>query len=54
MKTTVRLLIAAVGLMLLAGVIFAFLRQWWLMALLWAGSLGCGVAALNFKNRKDE
>lgn len=51
-ETSVKLLAAAGVLMLLAGVIFAFLRQWTFMALLWAGALGCCVSALNFKNQK--
>lgn len=54
MEITIRLLVAAGALMFLAGVIFAFLHQWWLMVLLWVGALGCGVAALNFKNRKGD
>lgn len=53
-EISVRLLVAAGALMFLAGLIFAFLRQWPLVALLWAGSLGCGVAAINFKNQKDD
>ena len=36
--------------MLLSGVMFAFLRQWLLAALLWAGAFGCIVAALHFKD----
>ena len=54
METSIRLLIAAGALMLLAGVLFAFLRKWPLAALLWAGAFGCGVAALNFKKREDD
>lgn len=51
---TVRLLVTAGILMLLAGVIFGFIKQWIFVALVWAGAFGCLVAALNFKNRKDE
>lgn len=50
----VRLLVAAGVLMLLAGGIFAFIQQWIAAALVWVGAFGCLVAALNFKNRKDE
>lgn len=53
-ETTVRLLVAAGTLMLLAGVIFGFIQQWGYAALLWVGAFGCMVAALNFKNRKDK
>lgn len=51
-QTAVRLLIAAAVLMLLAGCIFGFIRQWLCAALVWAGAFGCAAAALNFKNRK--
>ncbi len=51
---TVRLLVTAGILMLLAGVIFGFIKQWIFAALVWAGAFGCLVAALNFKNQKDE
>lgn len=50
----VRLLVAAGVLMLLAGVIFGFLQQWIIAALLCIGGAGCLIAALNFKNRKGE
>lgn len=51
---TVRLLLAAGILMLLAGGIFGFLRQWLCAALVCVGAFGCLAAAWNFKNRKDE
>ena len=54
MEKAIRLLVAAGILMLLAGAIFGFLDQWLYAALIWAGALGCFVAALNFKNRKDK
>ena len=45
---------AAAGvLMLLAGVIFAFLKLWLYAALLAVGAFGCLIEAMNFKNRKD-
>lgn len=52
-KVTVRLLVAAGVLMLLAGVIFAFFKLWPYAALLAAGAFGFLVGAMNFKNRKD-
>ena len=53
MEMAVRLLVAAGILLLIAGVIFGFLRQWVFAALIWVGAFSCLVAALNFKNRKD-
>ena len=49
-ETTVRLLWAAAGLLLVSGVIFAFLTLWRYAALMGVGALGCAVAAWNFKN----
>ena len=51
---SVRLLFAAGVLMLLSGCIFGFAQQWIIAALVWVGAFGCLIAALNFKNRKDE
>ena len=51
---SVRLLVAAGVLMLLAGCIFGFTQQWIYAALVWVGAFCCLVAALNFKNRKDK
>lgn len=53
-NVAVRLLVAAGVLMLLAGCIFGFTRQWIYAVLVWVGAFGCLVAALNFKNRKEE
>lgn len=53
-KVTVRLLIAASVLMLHAGGVFAFMKLWLYAALLGAGSLGCLMGAVNFKNQKEE
>lgn len=52
-KVTVRLLVAAGVLMLLAGVIFAFLKLWLYAALLAVGTFGCLIGAANFKNKGD-
>ena len=53
MTTTVRMLLAAAVLMLLAGVIFALLRLWIYAALLGAGALGCAAAAMNHRGRRE-
>lgn len=53
-KITVRLLVAAGALMLLAGGIFGFLKLWLYSALLAAGASGCLIGVMNFKSRKDE
>lgn len=50
---SVRLLLAAGALMLLAGGLFAILQRWIYAALLGAGALGCLTAAICFKNRKE-
>ena len=52
MTTTIRMLLAAAALMLLAGVIFALLRLWIYVALLGAGALGCADAAMNHRGRR--
>lgn len=54
LEMTVRLLVTAGLLMLIAGCIFGFVGQWIYAALVWLGTLGCSVAALNFKNQKDK
>lgn len=51
---SVRLLIAAAVVMLLAGCILGFVQQWIYAALMWVGAFDCTVAAVNFKNRKGE
>ena len=50
---SVRLLTAAGVLMLLSGCIFGFTQQWIYAASVWVGAFGCLIAALNFKDRKD-
>lgn len=52
--TTVKLLFAAGALMLLAGVIFAFMRLWVIAGLMGAASLGCLAGALNFRDHGDK
>ena len=52
--TTVKLLFAAGALMLLAGVIFAFMRLWVIAGLMGAASLGCLAGALNFRGHGDK
>ena len=53
-KLSVRLLLAAAALLLIAGVIFAILQVWLYTGLLWAGAFGCLMAALNFRNSKND
>ena len=45
---------AAGVLMLLAGAIFGFMRQWVCAGLLCVGAFGCLIAALSFKKRKNK
>ena len=54
MEKTIRLLVAAGVLMLLAGMLFALTRQWVYAALIWAGALGCLAAALNFRSKAKD
>lgn len=51
---SVRLLLTAAVLLLIAGVIFAFIQSWIYTGLIWSGAFGCLVAALNFKNADDK
>ena len=50
----VRLLLTAGILLLMAGVIFAILQLWLCTSLLWAAAFGCLMAALNFRNSKND
>ena len=50
----VRLLLTAGILLLIAGVIFAILQVWLYTGLLRAGAFGCLLAALNFRNSKND
>ena len=48
-------LLKLVGILLLiAGVIFAILQVWPYTDLLWAGAFGCLMAALNFRDSKND
>lgn len=51
---TVRLLLTAGILLMIAGCIFGFISQWIYAVLVWVGALGCCIAALNFKNQKEK
>lgn len=53
-QLSVRLLLTAGILLLIAGVIFAILQVWLYTGLLWAGVFGCLMAALNFRNSKND
>lgn len=53
-EKTVRLLLTAGILMMIAGCIFALMSQWIYVALVWIGAFGCCIAALNFKNQKKK
>ena len=50
MEKVTGLLLSVGILMLISGIIFGFLSQWILAALMCAGAFGCLIAALNFKN----
>lgn len=54
LEKAVRLLTTAGILMMIAGCIFGFTRQWIYAALVWSGALCCCIAALNFKNQKNK
>lgn len=54
MEKTVRSLAAAGVLMLLAAVLLGFIRQWVCAGLLLVGAFGCLIAALSFKQQKNE
>ena len=41
-------------LLLIAGGIFAILQGWLYTGLLWAGAFGCLMAALNFRDSKND
>ena len=48
-------LLLTIGILLLiAGVIFAILQVWPYTDLLWAGAFGCLMAALNFRDSKND
>ena len=53
-QLSARLLLTAGILLLIAGVIFAILQGWLYTDLLWAGAFGCLLAALNFRDSKND
>ena len=53
-EKTVRLLLTAGILLMIAGCIFGFIEQWIYAALVWADAFGCCIAALNYKNQKEK
>ena len=53
-QLSVRLLLTAGILLLIAGGIFAILQVWLCTSLLWTGAFGCLMAALNFRNSKND
>jgi hypothetical protein len=53
-QLSARLLLTAGILLLIAGGIFAILQGWLYADLLWAGTFGCLMAALNFRDSKND
>ena len=53
-QLSVRLLLTAGILLLIAGVIFAILQLWLYTGLLWADAFGCLMATLNLRNSKND
>ena len=53
-QLSVHLLLTAGLLLLIAGVILAILQGWLYTGLLWAGAFGCLMAALNFRDSKND
>ena len=53
-QLSVRLLLTAGILLLIAGGIFAILRVWLYTGLFWAGAFGCLMAALNFRDSQND
>ena len=49
-KLSVRLLLEAAVLLLMAGTLFGFTQSWIYAGLTWSGAFGCLIAALNFRN----
>ena len=54
LEKTVRPLLTAGILLMIAGCIFGFISQWSYAALVWVGAFGCCIAVLNFKNQKEK
>ena len=53
-QLSARLMLTAGILLLIAGGIFAILQVWLCTSLLWTGAFGCLMAALNFRNSKND
>ena len=53
-QLSARLLLTAGILLLIAGVIFAILQVWLYTGLLWAGAFAALLAALNFRDSKND
>ena len=53
-QLSARLLLTAGILLLIAEVIFAILQVWLYADLLWAGAFECLMAALNFRDSKND
>ena len=53
-QLSVRLLLTAGILLLIAGMIFAIFQVWLYTDLFWAGAFGCLMVALNFRNSKND
>ena len=53
-KSSVRLLLTAAALLLIAGTLFRFAPSWIYAGLIWSGAFGCLVTALNFRNAEND
>ena len=53
-KSSVRLLLTAAALLLIAGTLFRFAQSWIYAGLIWSGAFGCLVTALNFRNAEND
>lgn len=53
-KSSVRLLLTAAALLLIAGTLFGFAQSWIYAGLIWSGAFGCLVAALNFRDAEND
>lgn len=53
-KLLVRLLLTAAVLLLIAGTLFSFTQSWIYAGLIWSGAFGCLIAALNFRNARND
>ena len=53
-KISVRLLLSAGVLLLIAGLLFGVTQSWVYAGLLWSGAFGSFVAAMNFGNSEDD